>query len=120
MNDTLDLNVANVALVPATVAAPTGAPVDTAQPIDPTASKVIKADPLSKFLEKNNARLLWTAQQPGVTVSCYSILGTVVIATVFAGRNRAGWELYIPAAKSNKVDDTLQAAAAFIGNGCQV
>lgn len=115
MNDTLDTAVAT--LVPAQ-AVPVAAPVDAG--IDPTATKSVKADPLAKFLEKNNARLLWVAQQPGVTVTAYSVLGTVVIATVFAGRNRAGWELYVPAAKSNKVDDTLQAAAAIIGNGCQV
>lgn len=87
-------------------------------PVAPGGDKMVKADRLGQFLEKNNARRLWETQQPGVTVAAYSIFGTVVVTTVFAGRNRAGWELYIPAAKTNKVDDTLQAAAAFIGNGC--
>lgn len=106
-------------LVPTSIATPASSPVDSAViQADPNATKMVRADRLQQFLEKNNARRLWESQQPGVTVSCYSILGTVVIVTVFAGRNRAGWELYVPAAKSNKIEDTLASAAAFIGNGC--
>ena len=106
----------------ATLEAPTAdaAPAPATIPMTPPANgeKSVKADALADWLERNSARTLWRTQTEGVTVSCYSVKGTVVITTVFAGRNRAGWELYVPAARTNSVAETLDAAAKVIGNGC--
>lgn len=81
--------------------------------------KAVAIGKLHRWLEANEAKEQWSAQRSGVHVSCYLIKGLHVIVTVFCGRARMGWDLYIPAApRCNKTAETLEAAAKAIGAGC--
>lgn len=72
---------------------------------------------LNGWLERNNAMLVW--QHPATEVcpmlSSYLIHNVVVLVATF---RRGGFELFIPASKSNDVNMTLDEASVFIGPKC--
>ncbi len=74
---------------------------------------------LDEWLQWNNAYMVW--RQKGIDgtpeVSSYNICGRSVLV-VEHWTPTYGWELYLPASDSIKTVDTLDAAAARIGNGC--
>ncbi len=72
---------------------------------------------LNGWLDRNGAMLVW---QHGATsvcpmISSYLVHGVVVIVATF---KTGGFELFIPASKSNDVSMTLDNAAVFIGPKC--
>lgn len=70
---------------------------------------------IDTWLQRVNARRCWTETVPFAggksEMSAYAINGYVILVH----RYRNGWEIYLPATKSNSVVTTLEAAAEFCG-----
>jgi glycine cleavage system aminomethyltransferase T len=73
-----------------------------------------RQDALSTWLDDNGARRLWHEHITDVgSLAAYQINGRVILVMIH--RHRDGWEIYIPASDTNKVADTLDAAARYCG-----
>jgi len=69
---------------------------------------------LQDWLSEHNAVHLWhgTLKLHGTTqITAYNVNGIVILIHETIG----GWEIYLPASDSNKVDDTLASAEKRLG-----
>lgn len=72
-----------------------------------------RSDALSKFLNEVGARCNWEQRIAHVgVVECYAANGKIFLVERYRGDS--GWDLFIPASVSGKIDVTLEAARAYI------
>lgn len=79
---------------------------------------------LEAWLSHHDARMLWSAQVPGednfrrVKITAYQIgMGVALVQRYSKGD---GWELYVPAANSLSVAETLRGAELALNLGIRV
>jgi hypothetical protein len=82
------------------------------------ATKKIKKERLSaldEWLNRVEAHKMWeeSIRHTGATITAYQINLTIVMVLRYA--NGDGWELFVPSSKSNKIVDTIDGAASFLG-----
>lgn len=75
--------------------------------------------PLRKWLDRVNARALWTQGVKGIgDITAYAVNGHTILVQRFI--DGGGWAIYLPASKSNSTVIELDSAAMFCGvEGCR-
>lgn len=83
--------------------------------------KAKRQDALDLWLERVEAREQWTetVKHTGAKITAHIINCTLVMVLRYASSGD-GWELFIPASKTNYITDTLDNAALFLDvPGCR-
>jgi hypothetical protein len=75
-------------------------------------SKNLENQPIADWLANHNARQLAETKAPDGMLRWYSVGGKMLIVHYYS--NGDGWEVYIPASISNRVDATLDTLDKYL------